>query len=74
MLYFRNYAKNIQNIVAESNTIVEETLQAISTIKSFTSEFFEIKRYIKKTDEIANMSIKLGRLRAIFASFIISKL
>jgi ABC-type multidrug transport system fused ATPase/permease subunit len=67
----RKYAKDIQNIVAESNTIVEETLQAISTIKSFTSEFFEIKRYSAKTEEIAEMSIKLGKLRAIFASFII---
>lgn len=67
----RKYAKDIQNIVAESNTIVEETLQAISTIKSFTSEFFEIKRYSKKTEEIAEMSIKLGKLRAVFASFII---
>ena len=67
----RKYAKDVQNIVAESNTIVEETLQAISTIKSFTSELFEIKRYGKKAEAIADMSIKLGKLRAIFASFII---
>ena len=33
-----NYAKNVQNIVAESNTIVEESLQAILTIKSFTTD------------------------------------
>ncbi|MAQ69865.1 MAG: multidrug ABC transporter ATP-binding protein [Flavobacteriales bacterium] len=67
----RKYAKDVQNIVAESNTIVEETLQAISTIKSFTSELSEIKRYGKKAEAIADMSIKLGKLRAIFASFII---
>jgi len=67
----RSYSKNVQNIVADSNIIVEESLQAILTIKSFTSEFFEIKRYNKKANEIANISMKLGRLRAIFASFII---
>ncbi len=67
----RSYSKHVQNIVADSNTIVEESLQAILTIKSFTSEFFEIQRYNKKADEIANISMKLGRLRAIFASFII---
>lgn len=67
----RKYAKNVQNVVAESNTIVEESLQAILTIKSFTSEFFEINRYKTKTNKIADISIKLGRLRAMFASFII---
>ena len=67
----RNYAKDVQSIVAESNTIVEETLQAITTVKVFTSELFEISRYNMKTNEIANTSIKLGKLRAIFASFII---
>jgi|TARA_Y100000994_G_scaffold174831_1_gene144249 ABC-type multidrug transport system fused ATPase/permease subunit len=67
----RKYAKDVQNIVAESNTIVEETLQAVNTVKAFTSELFEINRYNVKTIEIANTSIKLGKLRALFASFII---
>ena len=67
----RKYAKNVQNAVADSNTIVEESLQAILTIKSFTSEFFEIRRYSEKTDKIEKISIRLGQLRAMFASFII---
>jgi len=67
----RSYSKNVQKIVAESNTIVEESLQAILTIKSFTSELFEIRRYNTKANEIAHISMRLGRLRAIFASFII---
>ena len=67
----RKYSKTVQNTVAESNTIVEESLQAILTIKSFTSEFFEINRYTQKADQIAHISIKLGKLRAFFASFII---
>ena len=61
----------MQNIVADSNTIVEETLQAILTVKSFTNELFEINRYTKKTNEIASMSIQLGHLRGLFASLII---
>lgn len=67
----RQYAKKVQNSVAESNTILEESLQAIATIKSLTSEIFEINRYNKKVDTIANISIKLGHFRALFASFII---
>mgnify|MGYP006140969117 FL=1 len=67
----RIYAKEVQDVVAKSNTIVEETLQAISTVKSFTNELFEINRYNKKTDKIAQLSIELGKIRALFASFII---
>lgn len=67
----RTYAKEVQDVVAKSNTIVEETLQAISTVKSFTNELFEINRYNKKTDKIAQLSIELGKIRALFASFII---
>ena len=67
----RSYSKHVQKIVAESNTIVEESLQAILTIKAYTSEFFKIKKYNEKAEEIADISISLGKLRAIFASFII---
>ena len=67
----RSYSKHVQKIVAESNTIVEESLQAILTIKAFTSEFFKIKKYNEKAEQIADISISLGKLRAIFASFII---
>ena len=33
--YIRKYSKKVQSEVAESNTIVEETLQAIQTVKEF---------------------------------------
>jgi ABC transporter fused permease/ATP-binding protein len=69
--YIRKYSKKVQSEVAESNTIVEETLQAIQTVKAFANEFFEIMRYKKKTDEVAQTAIKGGLYRGAFASFII---
>jgi ABC-type multidrug transport system fused ATPase/permease subunit len=69
--YIRKYSKQVQAEVAESNTIVEETLQAIQTVKAFANEFFEIVRYRKKTDEVAKTAIKGGLYRGAFASFII---
>ena len=69
--YIRRYSKQVQSEVAESNTIVEETLQAIQTVKAFANEFFEIIRYKKKTDEVAKTAIKGGLYRGAFASFII---
>ena len=66
----RRYSKKAQTYVAESNTIVEETLQGIQNVKAFTNEFFEISRYRKKTDEVASVGIKGGKYQAA-VSFII---
>jgi ABC-type multidrug transport system fused ATPase/permease subunit len=69
--YIRKLSKLAQNQVAESNTIVEETLQGIQSVKAFTNEFFEIARYRAKTKEIARTGIRNGRLRAAFSAFMI---
>ena len=60
----RRYSKKAQSHVAESNTIVEETLQGIQNVKAFTNELFEIRRYREKTDEVAKAGIKGGKYQA----------
>jgi len=69
--YIRRYSKKVQEEVAESNTIVEETLQGIQTVKAFVNEWFEISRYSKMTNQVAKTAIKGGIYRGSFASFII---
>ena len=69
--YIKRFSKQVQEKVAESNTITEETLQGISNVKAFTNEFFEIRRYTKKTNEVMQIAKKGGRYRGAFASFII---
>jgi ABC-type multidrug transport system fused ATPase/permease subunit len=69
--YIRKLSKQAQGQVADSNTIVEETLQGIQSVKSFTNEFFEMARYRVKTLEIAQTGIKNGKLRGAFSSFTI---
>ncbi len=66
----RRYSKKVQSYVAESNTIVEETLQGIQNVKAFTNELFEIKRYRDKTNEVAKAGIRGGKYQAAF-SFIV---
>ena len=66
----RRFSKKAQSFVAESNTIVEETLQGIQNVKAFTNELFEIDRYRKKTNEVAIMGIKGGKYQAAM-SFIL---
>jgi len=68
--YIRKISKKTQDKVAESNTIVEETLQAITNVKAFANEAFEIFRYKKKTDEVIDIALKGAKYRGLFISFI----
>ncbi|GGH76710.1 ABC transporter ATP-binding protein [Phaeocystidibacter marisrubri] len=69
--FIRKYSKQFQAEVAESNTIVEESLQGIYNVKAFANEFLEITRYRKKTSEVAQTGIKGGSYRAAFSSFMV---
>lgn len=69
--FIKQLSKQAQDKVAESNTIVEETLQAIAGVKAFANEYFEIKRYSKVIQESKNLSIKGSLWRGAFISFII---
>lgn len=68
--FIRKLSKEAQTKVAESNTIVEETLQAIANVKAFANEAFEIVRYRKKTDEVVEVALKGAKWRGLFVSFI----
>ncbi|HPF03915.1 MAG TPA: ABC transporter transmembrane domain-containing protein [Bacteroidales bacterium] len=63
----RRFSKKAQSYVAESNTIVEETLQGIQNVKAFTNERFESERYRGKTDEVARTGIKSGKYQALMS-------
>ncbi len=69
--FIRRYAKDVQGEVAQSNTIVEETLAGVANVKAFANEFLEITRYRKKTDEVARIAMRGGIYRGAFSSFII---
>ena len=69
--FIRRYSKDVQKKVAESNTIVEETLQGIFNVKAFANEFVEMTRYKRKTNEVAKVGIKGGWYRGAFSSFIV---
>jgi len=68
--FIRKLSKKTQDKVAESNTIVDETLQAITNVKAFANEAYEIFRYKKKTDEVIDIALKGAKWRGLFVSFI----
>lgn len=69
--FVRSLSKSRQKSLANTNTVVEETLQNINTVKAFTNETFEYDRYKKEMGQVVKTSLQLAKYRAIFASFII---
>lgn len=69
--FIRKLSKKTQDQLASSNVIVEETLQSIAVVKSFTNELFEVLRYKKSLDEVVKTAIYASRYRGLFISFTI---
>jgi ABC-type multidrug transport system fused ATPase/permease subunit len=67
----RKMSKKTQDELANANTIVEETLQAIHVVKAFTNEFFEVSRYRHSLDRVVRNALTTATYRGIFVSFII---
>jgi len=69
--YIRKMSKDLQDKLAESNIVVEETLQGIMNVKAFANEGYESKRYAHSIVEILDKAVRGGKARGAFASFII---
>ena len=67
----RKISKSTQDKLAEANVVVEETFQAISMVKAFVNEWFEIRRYNEALDKVVKNSLHGARLRGAFVSFVI---
>ncbi|WPU90958.1 ABC transporter transmembrane domain-containing protein [Mucilaginibacter sabulilitoris] len=69
--YIRKLSRQAQDKLAESNTIVEETLQGIANVKAFVNEAYEATRYDRILRAVVNIAVKGAKFRGIFASFIV---
>ena len=70
--YVRKMTKARQEQLAQSNIIVEESLQSINTVKAYTNEAFELNRYARSIDETIRISLKTATARGAFSSFIVT--
>ncbi len=72
--YIRRLSRKRQETLAETNTVVEETLTNFSTVKSFTNEYFEANRYGKLVQKVVKISLRFAQVRGLFFGFVISLL
>ncbi len=69
--YIRKLSKQVQDRIAESNVIVDETLQGIQSVKAFSNEGFETRRYGASVLGARKLALLALRWRGGFVSFII---
>jgi len=69
--FIRTLSKKTQDELASANVIVEETLQSISTVKSFVGEAFESARYGSGLNRMVGVALRAAKYRGAFISFII---
>jgi ATP-binding cassette subfamily B protein len=67
----RRNSREAQDQLAETGTIVEETLQGIFNVKAFVNESFEIGRYGRSMDAYLRVALQGARLRGAFIAFIV---
>ncbi|MEZ5031648.1 MAG: ABC transporter transmembrane domain-containing protein [Saprospiraceae bacterium] len=70
--YIRGLSRQRQDALAQTNVILDESLQSIQVVKTFTNEWFEIGRYKNRNDEVVRLSLRLGLMRSLFVAFVIS--
>ncbi|OOQ62020.1 ABC transporter ATP-binding protein [Mucilaginibacter pedocola] len=69
--FIRKLSRQAQDQLAESNTIVEETLQGIANVKAFVNEAFEAGRYDKTLQRVVGIAVKGAKYRGMFGAFIV---
>ncbi|QCR20919.1 ABC transporter ATP-binding protein [Pontibacter sp. SGAir0037] len=67
----KTLSKKTQDELANTNIIVEETLQAINTVKAFTNELFEVNRYKTTLNKAVKTALSAANYRGAFITFII---
>jgi ATP-binding cassette, subfamily B, bacterial len=69
--FIRKNSKKVQDELAQTNIIVEETLQSINVVKAFTNERLEVNRYGISIQRVVDYALKAATFRGGFISFII---
>jgi ATP-binding cassette subfamily B protein len=67
----RRFSRETQDQLAATNTIVEETLQAIASVKAFANEAFESGRYETANRRVLAAALSAAGWRAVFVAFFI---
>ncbi len=66
----RRIARESQDKLADANVIVEESLQGIASVKSFTNEAYESNRYQTGIQDYVKAVVRAACYRGLFGAFV----
>jgi ATP-binding cassette subfamily B protein len=69
--FIRRTSRDAQDRLADSQVVVEETLQNIATVKAFTSEAHEQQRYRQGLDAFLDVVLRGALYRGAFQAFVL---
>jgi ABC-type multidrug transport system fused ATPase/permease subunit len=69
--FIKKLSKQVQDELAKTSTIAQETFLGILNVKTFTNEDYEQKRYSNSVNKTVQLALRASWFRAAFASFII---
>lgn len=72
--HIRKKSKIVQDQLADSNTIVQESFSGIVSVKSFANEYFESNRYANALNNMVKTAINNAKTRGLFISLMIFSL
>ncbi len=69
--YIRRLSTKVQDLLAEANSVLEETLSAIRIVQSFVREEYERRRYRDRIQDSLRLAVKRAIASGGFIAFII---
>lgn len=70
--FIKKLSKLTQDETAKSNNILEEALVGIKSLKAYTNEFLELKKYEIAVGNVKNLALKTALWRGLFVGFILT--
>jgi|TARA_B100000795_G_C22806003_1_gene444951 ABC-type multidrug transport system fused ATPase/permease subunit len=70
--FIKKLSKETQDKTAKSNHILEEALVGIKSLKAYTSEFTELKKYSNAVGSVKELALKTALWRGLFVGFILT--
>lgn len=70
--FIKKLSKSAQEETAKSNSILEEALVGIKSLKAYTNEYFELKKYTGSVNIVKQYNMKAAVWRGFFVAFILT--
>jgi ABC-type multidrug transport system fused ATPase/permease subunit len=70
--FIKKLSKLTQDETAKSNNILEEALVGIKSLKAYTNEFIELKKYDLSIGNVKELALKTALWRGLFVGFILT--